>query len=438
MKKDFFPQKPELNPTIYAYELYNVIDNGKYSICSEFDNEKGHILFDRVEHTWENDKCVYCGINRTLDRGDELETYAYQFIHTDKPEEFFNMKFDVIVGNPPYQLNVGNTSGNSSKAKAIYHKFVDQAIKLNPSYITMITPSRWMTKSTEGIPDTWVETILNSNKIKILHDFQDAKDIFPGVKIEGGVNYFLWEKAYEGKCEYWMHNNIQDNEIKPTINYLDYLGLGIVIRDAYAQSILKKIELKESDYYNDSDRNFSSLVSPKDFFTNKTHLTSSWKNYSKEEGVLSNIKYFLNKAIHKRDFAWIKKDDIPKNLSTSKLHKVYIPAAHGGHQKVLGNPFYGEPNSVCSQTYLVIGYDPEKHNLTKEECESIISYISTKVFRYLVSIKKKTQNGPRGVYQFVPMQEFNKKWTNEQLYKKYNFNQDEIDLIESSISVMDL
>lgn len=93
---------------------------------------------------------------------------------------------------------------------------------------------------------------------------------------------------------------------------------------------------------------------------------------------------------------------------------------------ILGKPFYGEPNSVCSQTYLVIGYDPERHNFSKGECENIISYIKTRFFRYLVSIKKKTQNGPRGVYQFVPLQDFSKPWTDAELYEKYNLSQEEI------------
>ena len=121
------------------------------------------------------------------------------------------------------------------------------------------------------------------------------------------------------------------------------------------------------------------------------------------------------------------------------MHKVYIPAAGGSgtDTQVLGYPFYGEPNSVCSQTYLVIGYDPEKHNFTKQECENIITYIKTRFFRYLVSIKKKTQNGPRGVYQFVPMQDFSKPWTDEELYKKYNLTQEEIDFIESMIKPME-
>ncbi len=407
--------------------------NGKYSITQGFDNEQGNIIFEKKNHTWINGSCSFCGANENMNSRDEsLESHAYQFIHTNKPEEIFNMKFDVIIGNPPFQLNIGNTSGNSSKAKAIYHKFIDQAIALNPRYISMITPSRWMTKSADGVPDQWVEKLIKSNKIKILHDYINSKDMFPGVMIEGGVNFFLWENDYNGKCEYSFHESSSKKTIPSSI-YLDKRNIGIVVRDNNAQEILDKIEKKEGNYYCDAQKNFSGLVSPKDFFTNKTYLTSSWKNYKDKKTGENQIKYYLNKAMHKRDYGWIKKSDVPKNILTSQSHKVLIPAAHGGHQKIIGNPFYSEPGSVCSQTYLVIGYDFKKHNFNKNECQNIISYISTKFFRYLVSIKKKTQNGPRGVYQFVPLQNFKESWTDEKLYKKYNISDDEINLINLMI-----
>lgn len=140
-----------------------------------------------------------------------------------------------------------------------------------------------------------------------------------------------------------------------------------------------------------------------------------------------------------RTYRWISDSQLPKNKSTKDLHKIFIPAAGGSgyDDQVLGKPFYGEPNSVCSQTFLVIGYDSVKHSFTKDECENIIGYIRTRFFRYLVSIKKKTQNGPRGVYQFVPLQDFSEPWTDEKLYKKYGLTPDEIAFIESMIRPMD-
>jgi len=343
------------------------------------------------------------------------------------------MKFDVIIGNPPYQLNVGNTSGNSSKAKAIYHLFVSEAMKLNPHHLCMITPSRWMTRSTEGIPESWIDEILNDNRIKVIHDFPNSNDCFPGVEIKGGVNYFLWEKDYEGKCAYYLHQDANAS-VQSNLGYLNSSNSGIVIRDVNSLSIIEKIRKMESDYISKS--NFSNLVSPKDFFTDKKNLTSSWDQYSKFKDNEHPIKCYLNKNIHKIPYGWISLDNIPKNSQAVNLHKVYIPAAGGSgtDSQVLGYPFYGEPNSVCSQTYLVIGF---KHNLSEENCHNIISYIRTRFFRYLVSIKKKTQNGPRSVYSFVPLQDFSKPWTDEELYKKYELNDEEISFIESAIQPME-
>ena len=409
--------------------------NGKLSVTT-FDNAEGNIRFKRIDHAWVNGRCKYCGANKdNYDRGKELETHAYEFIHTDNPEEIFNMKFDVIIGNPPYQLSVGNTSGNASKAKAIYHDFISQAMKLNPKYLVMITPSRWMTRSTEGIPEEWIDYMLTDNRIRIMHDYLNSSICFPGVDIMGGVNYFLWDRDNKGHCEYYLHT--EKDSVLSKKGYLDASGAGIVIRDITALTVIDKIIEIEGNYIVDENKNFSGLVSPKDFFTNKVQLTSSWTAYSNKKDSTNYIKYYLNKAIHKMEFAWVKDTDIPKNLDSAKLEKVYIPAANGSMDIVLGKPFYGEKDSVCSQTYLVIGYDPDKHNLTKHECENIITYIKTRFFRYLVSIKKKTQNGPRGVYQFVPMQDFSKSWTDEELYAKYSLTQEEIDFIESMIRPME-
>lgn len=427
----------ELTSLVSRRSLYcSKYPNCKYSV-SKFDTVEGYIRFRALKHTFVNGRCKWCGASASqFDRDASLESHAYEFIHISNPQEIFNMKFDVVVSNPPYQMNVGNEGGNAAKAKAIYHWFIDAAIKLSPRYICMITPSRWMTKSSEGISVEWADKMLSCNNIKIMHDFLDATMCFPGVDIKGGVNYFLWEKGYCGLCNYNLH--VKDS-IDIRDDYLNTKNSGVLIRDSMAVSILDKIIKKEGEYYSDDKCNFTGLVSPKDFFTNKQLLTSSWQGYSSERGNKYRIKYYLNKSIHKKDFGWISLDDIPKNQTSVSLNKVYIPAAGGtgNDDQVLGRPFYGEPNSVCSQTYLVIGYDPEKHNLTENQCKNIITYIKTRFFRYLVSIKKKTQNGPRGVYQFVPLQDFSKPWSDEELYKKYKLTQDEIAFIESMIKPME-
>lgn len=410
----------------------------KYSV-TQFTNACGNIFYSasKTKHVWIGEKCLHCGASKkeySDDSRSGLEKHAYQFIHNAIPEEIENMKFDVIIGNPPYQFGVGNEGGNSSKARAIYHHFVTTAMNLKPSYLIMITPSRWMTRSVEGIPDSWIDSMLNDKRIRIIHDYLDANECFPGIDLKGGVNYFLWDKNYSGNCNYYLHDG---KNVSLTIGSLDQNNSGIVIRDPMAKKIIGSIEKNDNNYLKEYLHSFEQLVSPKDFFTNKLTLTSSWTGYKQQRDTEYSIKYYLNKNIHKLDFGWIKKKDISKNQDAIGLHKVYIPAAggSGNDDVILGKPFYGEPNSVCSQTYLVIGYD-KKHNLTQTQCQNIISYIKTRFFRYLVSIKKKTQNGPRGVYQFVPMQDFSKPWTDSELYKKYGLSTEEINFIESMIRPM--
>jgi site-specific DNA-methyltransferase (adenine-specific) len=309
---------------------------------------------------------------------------------------------------------------------------------MNPKFICMITPSRWMTKTAQGIPDKWVDDMISCNKIEVLHDFQNANDCFPGVEIKGGVSYFLWNRDYLGKCKYHYHYP-GSSEIEYRYDYLDSTQSGIVIRDPKSYNILEKIVKVEDRYYIDSKNNFSGLVSPKHFFDNGVLLTSNWHDYKQTKDKVHSIKYYISKAMNGISFGWISINQIPKNQNTVTLNKVYIPAAAGTgtDSQIIGYPIYGEPNSVCSQTYLVIGFDSNRHNFTKDECQNIMKYIRTKFFRYLVSIKKKTQNGPRGVYQFVPLLDFKTPLTDQDLYKKYSFSEDEIGFIENSITPME-
>lgn len=412
--------------------------NSEFSV-SLFDTAEGNIRYKKISHTWKDGRCIYCGASqKEYDRDQELETHAYEFIHTLTPEEIFKMKFDVIISNPPYQLSFGIEGTNSANARSIYNEFIDKAKKLNPRFIVMITPSRWMTKTAQAIPENWVDSMLSDNHIEIMHDFPDSSDCFPGVEIKGGVNYFKWTRDYTGKCRYIYHYP-SNNEIKERFDYLDSTGAGIVIRDPKSYSIIEKIVAIDGAYYTNMENNFSGLVSPKHFFDNGSVMTSNWKGYKDKKTDEFNIKYYISKSFNDSSFGFVSIQQLPKNACAVPLHKVYIPAAGGSgtDEIILGKPFYGEPDSVCSQTYLVIGYNPEKHNFSKEQCENIITYIKTRFFRYLVSIKKKTQNGPRGVYQFVPIQDFSKPWTDKELYAKYNLTPEEIDFIESIIKPME-
>lgn len=357
-----------------------------------------------------------------------------------------NMKIDAIIGNPPYQLVQASekSTTNSAFASAIYPMFIEIACKIHPIYISMITPSRWMTRTGQGISDKWVDSMLKGNHFIKIHDYIDATDCFSGVEIKGGVNYFLNSEKYKGECEYAMHF---DGNIITHTDYLDSLGVGIVIRDIRSMDILKKVISKEGKIY--ENESFANLVSPQHFFDKDGFLTTSWRGYSLKKDITHPIKYYLNKTLEKSGFAWIKESDILKNKEVIPLHKIFIPKVGGSGSDpfVLGRPFYGEPGSICSQTYLVIGFNPSRHNYTKEECINIISYIQTRFFRFLVSIKKKTQDNPSSVFHFVPLQDFTSQsdinWNNsvedidKQLYAKYELTENEIQFIESMIKPME-
>ena len=344
-----------------------------------------------------------------------------------------NMKFSAVVGNPPYQSMNASDNDGINNASAIYPYFIEIARKLRPIYLSMITPSKWMTKTGQGIKIEWTDEMINCNHFLTIHDFLDSTECFTGVSIGGGVSYFLYADSYNGPCHYVLraHEGISERT-----DYLNGSGVGIVVRDKAAVEIMDKIIKIEGEYFNSVS--FASLVSPKHYFDKGDVFTSNWRGYSTEKKADYVIKYYLNKRLEPCGYAWVRFKDIPKNAQTAPLHKVYFPKAYGSATDpyVIGKPFYGEPQSVCSQTYMVVGYDPKEHNYTESECWSIISYMRTRFFRYLVSIKKKTQDNARDVFQFVPVQDWSKEWTDNELYKKYGLTQSEIQYIENRIKPM--
>lgn len=383
--------------------------NGKYSIVENFASGDGNIKFDKIKHTFENHKCIFCGVSDSVDtyvRDEAMETHAYQFIHTYKPEEIFNMKFDVIVGNPPYQLNDGGGMGAS--AIPLYDKFVMQAKKMNPRYLTMIIPSRWFVGG-KGLDD-FRDNMLKDEKIRIIHDFIKSSDCFSGVEIKGGVCYFLWDRDNKGLCEVVTHN---ENKIASKMERsLLYGNSNVFIRYNDAISILKKI-----NYIN----SFSNIVTTRNPFG-----LSNNTNYD-EIGDFPMIKlYMINKKI-----GWLSADYIiNKNGNYINKWKVLVPKAVGvGDMKTdILKPFIAEPMSICTETYLAIGPFNDKGI-----AENVISYINTKFFHFLLGLKKITQNSTRESYEFVPMQDFSKPWTDKELYEKYNLTNEEINFIESMV-----
>lgn len=386
--------------------------NGKYSVCTVFNDEQGNIRFQPQEHSWHNGRCKYCGASQEVyDRGATLESHAYQFIHTDNPNDLFpNMKFDVIIGNPPYQLNDG---GAQASARPIYHLFIEKAKKLNPRYLTMIIPARWYAGG-KGL-DEFRNTMLNDKRIKILHDFNNASECFPNVEIKGGVCYFLWEKDYWGNCFVNTHSN---NIIVSSMNRpLLEENSESFIRHNEAISILRKVQSKK-------EISFDNVVSSRKPFG----IATNYRDFS-NENFPNSIKIYANQKI-----GFIERKNILRNHEWIDQYKIIIPEAIGvgDMTKDWLKPIIVGTNTCCTETYLVVG--PFKN---KYETQNVYSYMQTKFFHLMLGLKKVTQHTTSKVYQFVPLQDFNEEWTDEKLYKKYGLNEEEIAFIESMIKPME-
>jgi site-specific DNA-methyltransferase (adenine-specific) len=388
--------------------------NGKYSICETFDDEQGNIILESTKHVWRNGKCEFCGASQEVyDRVDALETYAYQFIHTDKPEKIFNnMKFDVIIGNPPYQLSTG---GSGVQATPLYNKFIQQAKKLNPRYLTMIVPSRWFSGGF-GL-DTFRDEMLHDDRIRAIHDYPEASDCFPGVQIKGGVCYFLWDRDNRGDCTVVTHrgNTIGKPETRPLLER----NRSTFIRYNEAIYILHKI-------WKTPSVTMETLVSSQKPFGLPTNFKGN--KLKKDDDVL----VYGNKGLE-----YCSRNLITSNRELFNKHKVFIARAGSGsdsfpHQ-ILGKPFIPKLNSVSTETYIYIG-----PFTSREQCENVMSYIATRFFRFLVMLMKPTQDALRKVYSLVPIQNFDESWTDEKLYKKYGITDEEIEFIESLIRPMEL
>jgi site-specific DNA-methyltransferase (adenine-specific) len=388
--------------------------NNRYSVCDRFADAQGNIRFSALRHTWENGRCIFCGASQEVyEREDGLESYAYQFIHTHHPEKIFNMKFDVIIGNPPYQLSDGG--GRDSSSIPLYNRFVEQALKLRPRYLTMIIPARWYSGG-KGL-DSFRELLLHDEQVQEIHDFPETKDCFPGVNIRGGVCYFLWVRGAKGNCK--VVNHIKDNtevQVRPLLEK----GATMFIRYNKAISILRKVQKTNPDY-------LGKYVSSRNPF-----------------GIPSNFDDFVQKPTTKRnirlyrfgDDGYIAPEQVAKQQDLIGMYKVLVSKASPGGDEyphmIVSKPIIAEPNSVCTETYLVI-----KEMKKEQVAKNLVSYIRTRFFRFMMSLVKNTQNISKASYQYVPLQDFSEPWTDDKLYRKYQLTEEEIAFIESMIRPME-
>ena len=421
--------------------------NGKHSIARSFDSPEGNIWFESMEHTWvgatefvetadaegtptqrgTNGRCQYCGASqRALDRGDDLESHAYALIHTDdinaRVTELFgaDMQFDVIIGNPPYQTSGGGGGSNDSP---IYHHFVEQAQRLAPRFLSMVIQSRWMAGG-RGLGD-FRAAFLSDRHIRTLVDFENAKDVFPGVGIGGGICYFLWDRDHPGPCDSTYHRN----EVVIGPNVRDLNEFDVFVRDYRALEILRKVLAF-------GEQSFSELVSGDTPFG----LASNFQGYKRGAAPgADEILLFANVGTTRVQGAMSRKTII-KNSNLIDTWKVLVPKTGSGRERersgfdlVLGPSIMAGPASACTQTYLVAG--PLD---SQTAAASVQSYLRTRFARFLVSLRKPSQDVFRSTYKWVPLQSWDRSWTDEELFGKYGLTGEETAFIESTIRPMGL
>lgn len=378
-------------------------------------NPSGNLWFERVDHSYVGGKCSECGASEAQMERENRENYAYAFIHKAGLEaagKAMEMKFDVIVGNPPYQMDA--ESGN--RTMPLYNIFVDQAKSLNPKYIAMIVPSRWMAGGL-GLSE-FRGQMLKDTRIRALVDYPNANEVFPGVEIKGGVGYFLWDRDDRGPCEMTVVRG--DERHGPVTR--DLGEYDVLVRDSRGLEILHKVQGRGEPSLTEI------LAVDKEF-----GMTSNFTGFSMTR-TAGTIALYANKS-GKRIVGWINRDKIDKSVHLIDKWKVLIPKAgsDGGQRLpdvVLGTPLVVAPPSVCTQTYLFVYVD------TEAEAKNVESYIKTQFVRFLISLRKISQDATRATYTWVPQQAWDQNWTDAALYEKYGITEEEQAYIASMVKEM--
>lgn len=407
---------------------------GEHSVAKGFSGDHGNVWFERAEHLWVNGKCKFCGASAgSLDRGEGMETHAYAFIHTDdiksRIAEMFggNMQFDVIIGNPPYQLDDG---GHGTSAAPIYQKFVEQAKSLEPRYLTMVIPSRWFAGG-KGLDD-FRESMLSDDRLRSIDDHLSAADVFPGVGLKGGVCYFLWNRENRGPCRVATH--FKDWPASETTRPLLEEGADIFLRFNEGVSILRKIVACETQQDKllslPEAQRFDRLVSSRKPFGLETKFKGKPKKRSDED-----VMVYQNGGI-----GYAARGSLTAGASLIDAWKLFVGYAAPGTgnrdtypHRIISTPFVAGPGTISSETYLCIGpFD------SKAAAESALSYLSCRLTRFLILLRKSSQHVTRYVYSFVPNQDWTRTWTDADLYNRYGLSDDEIAFVEKIVRPMGL
>lgn len=407
--------------------------NGEHSVAKSFASDSGNIWFERIEHSWVSGRCTFCGASTaTLDRGEGMESHAYAFIHTNdiqtRVNELFGgeMQFDVIIGNPPYQLADG---GQGASAVPIYNKFVEQAKALQPRFLSMVIPARWFFGG-RGL-DAFRRGMLEDGRIREIVDYPDSRQCFGTVDVAGGICYFLWNRDEKGDCEVISNDfgGHQTVSVRPLLEP----GCDIFIRNNESIGILRKIVLKETGAEGvvlPHNLRFDRQVSGQKPFGLRTFFRGNAKKGNDDILVLQS-----------GGRAWVSRTEITENVDLIDKWKVFTSKSSSEHagqvdkngkRKVLSLSGVLAPSSVVTETYVLLGtYD------TEVEARNCFSYATTKFFRFLVAARASAQDLPRVAYSFVPLQDFSGRWSDEELYAKYDLTDEEILLIESTIRPME-
>jgi site-specific DNA-methyltransferase (adenine-specific) len=393
--------------------------NGIHSIARKFKSEEGNIWFERTEHTWLNGTCKYCGASKSgYSRGKDLESHAYGFIHDESVNELVEsifggkMHFDVVIGNPPYQLS---TESGGGQARPIYQRFIQQAKKLEPRYISMVTPSRWFSGGM-GL-DAFRAEMLSDHRLRVLVDYVVDKDAFPNVNINGGVSYFLWDRSWTGKCEVTSVAS-GGKHGEPHQRHLDEFD--IFVRSNDAVGILRKVLQKKLE-------SFAERVLPIDPFKLPTTFHGSEQSSQRR-----NVKLYGSGRV-----SYVARNEVGANAELIDAWKVLIPQATDGNEVYPlpiwnhAGPIVSGPGEACTFTYLIV-------SIARTETEAIrlSEYMKTKLFRFLVSLRKPTQHNKADTFRFVPNLPMNKKWADDELYSYFGLTRSEIEFVESTIREM--